>query len=111
MKQLNTFLLSLIVMALLVGCQANEEDLTNSNYSSEEFSTLSASLSTPEVPHSYGFGNINSTSETDNIGTFGRVLFYDKKLSADATVSCASCHQQSLAFSDDKAFSNGQMRI
>jgi cytochrome c peroxidase len=37
----------------------------------------------------------------------GRVLFYDKNLSADRTVSCASCHKQNKAFSDDVAFSIG----
>ena len=37
----------------------------------------------------------------------GRKLFYDKILSGDETQSCASCHQQSRAFSDDKRFSVG----
>lgn len=39
--------------------------------------------------------------------TLGRVLFYDKNLSSDRTVSCASCHRQSLAFSDNKEVSRG----
>lgn len=39
--------------------------------------------------------------------TIGRVLFYDKNLSKDRTISCASCHKQALAFSDDVAFSPG----
>jgi len=30
----------------------------------------------------------------------GRFLFYDKRLSANETQSCASCHKQELAFSD-----------
>ncbi|UCH29097.1 MAG: di-heme enzyme [Myxococcales bacterium] len=30
----------------------------------------------------------------------GRFLFYDKRLSANETQSCASCHQQDLAFTD-----------
>ncbi len=37
----------------------------------------------------------------------GRMLFYDKQLSADGTVSCASCHQQSKAFTDGLQFSEG----
>jgi len=37
----------------------------------------------------------------------GRVLFYDKNLSEDREISCASCHKQELAFSDDVAFSRG----
>lgn len=30
----------------------------------------------------------------------GRLLFYDKRLSGNNQLSCASCHQQALAFSD-----------
>ena len=37
----------------------------------------------------------------------GRALFYDKRLSRDLTVACASCHQQSKGFADDVAFSRG----
>lgn len=37
----------------------------------------------------------------------GRVLFYDKNLSANNSISCASCHKQELAFADNKAQSIG----
>lgn len=37
----------------------------------------------------------------------GRMLFYEKMLSADGSISCASCHQQQKAFSDGKQFSFG----
>ncbi|AUH49584.1 di-heme enzyme [Chromobacterium sp. ATCC 53434] len=37
----------------------------------------------------------------------GRRLFYDKRLSGNGGVSCASCHQQRLAFSDGVALSAG----
>jgi len=33
----------------------------------------------------------------------GRHLFYDRRLSADSTFSCANCHEQRLAFTDGKA--------
>lgn len=36
---------------------------------------------------------------TDHGATLGRVLFYDKKLSANQTTSCASCHEQATGFS------------
>lgn len=36
----------------------------------------------------------------------GRMLFYDKKLSAGNKLSCASCHHQDLAFSDGIALSS-----
>ena len=37
----------------------------------------------------------------------GKQLFFDTALSLDSTVSCASCHQPALAFSDEVAFSLG----
>lgn len=37
----------------------------------------------------------------------GRMLFYEKRLSADNTLSCASCHKQQYAFSDNRRFSSG----
>lgn len=39
--------------------------------------------------------------------TLGRVLFYDKKLSINNTISCGSCHLQSLAFGNDQVVSKG----
>ena len=44
---------------------------------------------------------------TDEGATLGRVLFYDKALSSDNTVSCSSCHDQQHAFSDPNRFSEG----
>jgi cytochrome c peroxidase len=32
----------------------------------------------------------------------GRFLFYDKRLSANSTISCATCHQQAHGFSDPR---------
>lgn len=37
----------------------------------------------------------------------GRHLFYETKLSRDNKISCATCHQQSRAFTDGRAFSEG----
>ena len=37
----------------------------------------------------------------------GRRLFYETQLSANNKISCGSCHQQKLAFTDGKAFSTG----
>ncbi len=37
----------------------------------------------------------------------GRHLFYDQRLSADGSMSCASCHQQTLAFTDGAAIHVG----
>ena len=44
---------------------------------------------------------------TDAGATLGRVLFYDKRLSANQTVSCSSCHRPDSGFSDPRRFSVG----
>lgn len=44
---------------------------------------------------------------TDHGATLGRVLFYDTTLSANGTTSCASCHHQSLGFSESRPTSVG----
>jgi cytochrome c peroxidase len=44
---------------------------------------------------------------TDAGATLGRVLFYDKRLSTNQTISCASCHVQANGFSDPRQFSVG----
>ena len=44
---------------------------------------------------------------TDHGATLGRVLFYDGALSVDGSTSCASCHMQEFAFTDDKKRSVG----
>ncbi len=44
---------------------------------------------------------------TDAGATLGRVLFYDQALSIDNTVSCASCHSQTNAFTDLDLVSQG----
>lgn len=37
----------------------------------------------------------------------GRMLFYEKKLSKDNSISCASCHRQENAFTDPERLSKG----
>ena len=44
---------------------------------------------------------------TDSGATLGRVLFYDKRLSANRTISCSSCHIAENGFSDPAQFSIG----
>ena len=39
--------------------------------------------------------------------TLGRVIFYDKSLSSDGKISCASCHHQDHGFADPNATSTG----
>jgi cytochrome c peroxidase len=44
---------------------------------------------------------------TDDGATLGRVLFYERRLSKDGTVSCGSCHVQRHAFAGPDRFSKG----
>lgn len=51
--------------------------------------------------------NSLGNSITDKGATLGRVLFYDKNLSSNNTISCSSCHIQANAFSDTNIASTG----
>jgi len=55
--------------------------------------------------------NIDNTPATnpvtDDGATLGRVLFFDKNLSKNGTVACATCHKQDHGFADPKVFSEG----
>jgi cytochrome c peroxidase len=74
---------------IMVSCSTEDPQLKTSH------------LDLPAIADQYGLG-IN-----DQIPTLGRVLFYDKQLSVNNSVSCASCHKQSLAFTDNARFSKG----
>lgn len=58
-------------------------------------------LGFPEITHPEG------NEFTKDRWNLGKKLFFDPILSVDSTVSCASCHKPSLAFSDDVALSTG----
>lgn len=59
------------------------------------------------IPTYINKDNTSDNEITDTGALLGRVLFYDTKLSSNHTVSCASCHQQSLAFGDNAVASTG----
>jgi cytochrome c peroxidase len=87
---MKTNLLPLCLLLLLgQACETDERTLQD------------VSLDLPETPYSYDFA-------TDNdVPTLGRVLFYDKQLSRNNSVSCSSCHKQTLGFADNARFSLG----
>lgn len=72
-----------------------------------------ANYSTPTLPAYFdqtvkALDNSPATNAVnDRVATVGRVLFYDLRLSTNDRASCASCHQQSLGFTDSMRFSNG----
>jgi len=51
--------------------------------------------------------NTGANPITNAKATLGRVLFYDKSLSVNNSVSCSSCHKQEFAFSDSALVSSG----
>ncbi len=59
------------------------------------------------IPSYITKNNLGGNPITDKGATLGRVLFYDKNLSANNTISCSSCHLQANAFSDPAVASVG----
>jgi cytochrome c peroxidase len=66
-----------------------------------------ANYATQNIPSYITKDNTANNDITDKGATLGRVLFYDKMLSVDNTIACASCHKQDLAFGDSPAASKG----
>ncbi len=58
-------------------------------------------LQLPSQPYSYNL------PVKDDLPTLGRVLFYDRQLSINNSISCSSCHKQELGFADNVPFSTG----
>ena len=83
--------------------------------------TVSTVLNLPSTPLNYlvtypthvanalaAADNTPANNQLTNEGaTLGRVLFYDKHLSQNNTISCASCHKPELSFDDNAALSTG----
>ena len=89
-------------------CILDQEEASTAFLSSDDFAIVSTNLSILNDLPNYS----NSSEEMrdyafDAKALLGRVLFHDKNLSIDNSVSCESCHHQELGFADDKAFSEG----
>jgi cytochrome c peroxidase len=108
MKKNWTYLI-VILLGLIVNCT--------------KFETKQPVLSLPGIPYNYEnqnipvylqiyinkkTGNFNDSNPITNHGaSLGRVLFYDKSLSVNNTISCATCHKQEFGFTDEKPLSKG----
>jgi len=98
----------------LPSCLEDNVDTQIMHYSLDEYATLQQTLNLPDERYDYtvtvsasNFGGTSVIPINNAKATLGRVLFYDKKLSHNNTVSCASCHQQEAGFADNKAQSEG----
>ena len=70
--------------------------------------TAPANYASQPVPDYITRDNTPGTNAITDLGaTLGRILFYDKRLSRNNTISCASCHQQENGFSDLSLASTG----
>ena len=106
-------LLSVLILALtLISCNSDDEVVEGYsniyNLPSTPYNYSNPNFPDTFTPYVFGFDNTPSDNAlTDDGVTLGRVLFYDKNMSANNTVSCASCHEQELGFSDDVEKSEG----
>lgn len=60
-----------------------------------------------DLPNYINDDNTNGNPVSNLGATLGRVLFYDKNLSVDRNIACASCHLQEFAFGDTALASIG----
>ena len=96
---------SFILFALYVWWSENKQPLP---WSSEELAILESLWikSLPPLPPDYS----NSVADSLVAAKLGQEIFFDTRFSAFGQVSCATCHQPQLHFTDglNKAFAIGQ---
>ncbi len=116
MNQVLKLFLGILTMVCYFSCRKDTPLQT-------EAEILRKYLKLPTSPYNYAalplptffnnqFVKIQNNTPANNIttdwgATLGRVLFYDKRLSKNHTIACASCHQQQFGFSDTAQFSLG----
>lgn len=93
---------------IAISCQPDNSNLT---YEAANLklpaTTLNYKLPSKAEANGIVFKENPANPISDDAATLGRVLFYDKKLSLNNQVACASCHHQENAFSDNVALSVG----
>ena len=114
MKKISVFIVLFLSITLFQYCTKGDTNATSSTIVTKQ-------PNLPTTPYSYVVGfpsyiqttlllNDNTPANnaiTNDGATLGRVLFYDKQLSKNNTISCGSCHKQTEAFDDDIALSKG----
>jgi len=90
-----------IAFLIVVGC--THHDNANDELSADELAKLSTMTMTSAIPPS----PTNAVADRDDAAALGRRLFFDKRMSADGKVSCASCHDPEKGFSDPRPVSLG----
>jgi cytochrome c peroxidase len=112
----NQIILSLLALFGLASCSNNSDDnyeeVTTYPFVEAEFGSSIdlenlANYANQAVPTYITKNNSQGNLITDKGATLGRVLFYDKKLSSNNTISCSNCHIQANAFGDVAVASQG----
>ncbi len=106
------FFLATTMAVLLSSCLKDNEKTVRHNYSPEHYKVIQAHLNLPvevdnyslQLPQTVGGFQVFADNKQ---ATLGRVLFYDKRLSVNKEVNCASCHIAEKAFTDGEQFSPG----
>jgi cytochrome c peroxidase len=112
---------SLVFLCLIIltvgahGCKKETQEKGTIAVSSSDTPTLPAtaySYNTVYPAHvvaelSLADNTPNNNPITNDGASLGRVLFYDKILSANNTLSCGSCHKQNESFVDNRVLSPG----
>lgn len=115
MQLKKTGVISLLIFMFIGFEQCSKKDSTPADTNTEKQPTL------PATPYNYNSSypaylqnamalndNTPANNQISNDGaTLGRVLFYDKHLSKNNTISCGSCHKPATSFSDNVQFSSG----
>ena len=110
---LTVFAIGLVLLLSSCGEQETETTAPVTNPAiSEVFGTKIDPSNLPNyasqtIPNYIRKDNTGANPITNEKAILGRVLFYDKSLSIDNTVACASCHQQAFGFSDPTLASQG----
>lgn len=112
---IKTAITTTLLAMLMVSCGKSDSDYVDvpsyPNVTATFGNTINlnnlANYAHQTIPSYITKDNSGTNPITDKGATLGRVLFYDKNLSANNTISCASCHQQANAFSDVLVASNG----
>ncbi|MDB5201498.1 MAG: hypothetical protein JWQ27_907 [Ferruginibacter sp.] len=115
MKKSSLFVIGLILtIVIFLSCSKNTDPVVTPSYPavSDAFGTtinLSnlANYAVQPRPAYIQKDNSGGNIITNAKATLGRVLFYDKNLSVDQSISCGNCHKQEFAFSDTALVSNG----
>ncbi len=109
-----TYLLALIVFSI-ISCDNSEQSedyiptdqaILESAFGSNIDLSQTVDYRNLNVPAYIRFANTGNAIDNEK-AVLGRILFYDKQLSVDNTIACASCHKQENAFSDTAIASLG----